>query len=131
MVEPELKKSTAGDQALGRSHTGHASPAAGAEGDTQPWGGGGHSLRGHPPRPWAGGPPAVPEGGQALLPPPGKGPGSAGRVTLAGWFLIFLARFFSLAPDISGRARGLRGEAWRRPAGAAEPLRSEGEARKG
>lgn len=36
MVEPELKKSTVGDQALGRSHTGHASPAAGAEGDTQP-----------------------------------------------------------------------------------------------
>lgn len=69
-----------------------------------------HPLRGHPPRPWVGRPPALPEGGQALLPPPGKGPGSAGRVTLAGWFLIFLARFFSLAPDISGRARGACGQ---------------------
>lgn len=57
-----------------------------------------------------GAPIAVPGGGQALLPPPAKGPGSAGSVTLAGWFLIFLARFFSRAPDISG--------------GVAEPLRS-------
>lgn len=57
------------------------------------------------------GPPtAIPGVGQALLPPPPKGPGSAGSVTLAGWFLIFLARFFSRAPDISG--------------GVAEPLRS-------
>lgn len=59
-----------------------------------------------------GAPTAVPGGGQALLPPPEKGPGSEGSVTLAGWFLIFLARFFSRAPDISG--------------GVAEPLRSEG-----
>lgn len=47
-------------------------------------------------------PTAVPGGGHALLPPPAKGPGSAGSVTLTGWFLIFLARFFSRAPDISG-----------------------------
>lgn len=55
-------------------------------------------------------------------------------MTLAGWFLIFLARFFSLAPDISGRARAARGEqthtnpllsrAGRRLAGAAYYLRS-------
>lgn len=57
-----------------------------------------------------GAPTGLPGGGQALLPPPAKGPGSAGSVTLAGWFLIFLARFFSRAPDISG--------------GVAEPLRS-------
>lgn len=56
-----------------------------------------------------GAPTAVPAGGQALLPPPAKGPGSEDSVTLAGWFLIFLARFFSRAPDISG--------------GVAEPLR--------
>lgn len=62
-----------------------------------------------------GAPTAVPGGGQALLPPPEKGPGSEGSVTLAGWFLIFLARFFSRAPDISG--------------GVAEPLRSEGRRR--
>lgn len=57
-----------------------------------------------------GAPTAVPGGGHALLPPPAKGPGSAGSVTLTGWFLIFLARFFSRAPDISG--------------GVAEPVRS-------
>lgn len=66
----------------------------------------GHLLLLHPPQPRVGGPPAVPVGRQALLPPPGKGPGSAGKVTLAGWFLIFLARFFSLAPDISGGEAG-------------------------
>lgn len=53
---------------------------------------------------------AVPGAEQALPlppppPPPGKDPGSAGSVTLAGWFLIFLARFFSLAADISAGIR--------------------------
>lgn len=69
---------------------------------------------------------AVPGAEQALPlppPPPGKDPGSAGSVTLAGWFLIFLARFFSLAADISAGIRS-SGEPSRAPSDGPKALQA-------